>query len=113
MTYFTFHLAFNLPALVLLLWLTRRRLRPRHWRAIAIVCGIVFVFTTPWDNWAVHHGIWDFDWARVTPVVIPFAGQSWRLPAEEYGFFLIETVIVSLLTILLLPAPPRETTPLG
>ena len=111
MTYFTFHLAFNLPALVLLLWLTRKRLRPTHWKVIAIVCGIVFVFTTPWDNWAVHHGIWDFDWSRVTPVEIPFAGVRWRLPAEEYAFFLIETVIVSLVTILLLPAPPRDANP--
>ena len=111
MTYFTFHLAFNLPALLLLLWLTRRRLQATHWRAIAIVCLIVFVFTTPWDNWAVHRGIWDFDWTRVTPVEIPCAGERWRLPAEEYAFFLIETVIVSLLTILLLPVPPRDANP--
>ena len=111
MTYFTFHLAFNLPALLILLWLTRRRLQSTHWRAIAIVCVIVFVFTTPWDNWAVHRGIWDFDWNRVTPVEIPFAGRRWRLPAEEYAFFLIETVIVSLLTILLLPAPTRGQSP--
>ena len=111
MTYFTFHLAFNLPALLLLLWLTRRRLAPRHWRAIAIVCGIVFVFTTPWDNWAVHRGIWDFDWNRVTPVEIPFAGERWRLPVEEYAFFLNETVIVALVTILLLPPPVRDGQP--
>jgi lycopene beta-cyclase len=110
-TYFTFHLAFNLPAILLLLWLARRRLRPRHWKAVAAVCVIVLVFTTPWDNWAVHQGIWDFDWSRVTPVEIPLGGVRWRLPAEEYAFFLIETVIVSLLTILLLPVPPGEETP--
>lgn len=110
MTYLTFHLAFNLPALLLLLWLTRRRLRPAHGRAIGIVCLIVFAFTAPWDNWAVHRGIWGFDWARTTPIEIPFAGESWRLPAEEYAFFFIETVIVSLLLILLLPAPPPRGT---
>jgi hypothetical protein len=44
-------------------------------------------------------------------VEIPFAGVRWRLPAEEYAFFLIETLIVSLVTILLLPAPPRDSTP--
>ncbi|MBV9127009.1 MAG: lycopene cyclase domain-containing protein [Verrucomicrobia bacterium] len=103
MTYLRFHLLFNLPALVLLLWLTRRRLRARHWRAIAMLCGIVLAATTPWDNWAVHCGIWDFDWARVTPVTIPLGGVRWRLPAEEYAFFLIETVLVALLTILCLP----------
>ena len=104
MTYLRFHLLFNLPALVLLLWLVRRKLVPAHWRWIAVICGIVFVVTTPWDNWAVYQNIWNFDWRRVTPVVIPFAGVSWRLPAEEYAFFLIETVFVSLLTILYLPA---------
>jgi len=110
-TYFTFHLTFNLPALLLLLWLARRRLRTRHWRTIAIVCLIVFVFTTPWDNWAVHRGIWGFDWTRATPVEIPFAGELGRLPAEEYAFFRVGTVMVPLLTIRLWPAPPRSEPP--
>ena len=54
---------FNLPALLLLLWLTRRRLRAAHWKCIAALCGIVFLATTPWDNWAVHRGFWTFDWS--------------------------------------------------
>lgn len=113
MTYFSFHLTFNLPAFLLLLWLTRGRLQATHWKWIGVVCAIVLVATAPWDNWAVHHRIWDFDWARVTPVEIPFRGILWRLPAEEYAFFLIETVLVSLVTILFLPqgakaVPPRE-----
>ena len=108
LTYFRFHLLFNLPALVLLLWLTRGRLRAAHGKWIAIICGIVLAATTPWDNWAVHRGIWDFDWNRVTPVVVPFGGVAWRLPAEEYGFFFVETVLVSLMTILFLPRPAAE-----
>ncbi len=114
MTYLTFHLAFNLPVLLLLLWLTRRRLRPMHWKWIAVIGLIVFATTTPWDNWAVHRRIWDFDWARVTPVEVPLGGVLWRLPAEEYAFFLIETVLTSLLAILFLPVaprPPGETAP--
>ena len=103
MTYLRFHLLFNLPALLLLLWLARRRLTAAHWKGIMVICGIVLVVTTPWDNWAVYQHIWDFDWRRVTPVTVPFAGIAWRLPAEEYGFFLIETIFVSLLTILCLP----------
>ena len=103
MTYLGFHLLFNLPALALLLWLTRHRMTGAHWRCIAALCGIVLLATTPWDNWAVHKGIWDFDWNRVTPVSVPAGGVIWRLPAEEYAFFLIETVLVSLLTIFLLP----------
>ena len=105
-TYLQFHLLFNLPALLLMLWLARRRLRAAHWRTIALLCGIVLLATTPWDNWAVHCRIWDFDWQRVTPVTVPLGGVTWRLPAEEYAFFVIETVMVALLTILCLPKAP-------
>ena len=103
MTYLEFHLWFNLPSLALLFWLVRKRLRWTHVKCIAILCGIVFAATAPWDNWAVHRGFWDFDWRRVNPVTVTLAGIQWRLPAEEYAFFLIETVQVSLLTLLCLP----------
>ena len=105
MTYLQFHLIFNLPALILLFWLTRRRLRWAHVKWIASVCVIVLLTTTPWDNWAVHRGIWSFDWRRVTELSATLGGVRWRLPAEEYVFFLVETVMVSLLTLLFLPAP--------
>ncbi len=108
MTYLQFHLAFNLPVLVLLLWLTRHRMRAVHWKWIAALCGIVLVTTTPWDNWAVHLRIWDFDWNRVTPVVVPLGGVAWRLPVEEYAFFVVETVLVALLTLFFLPVPARR-----
>ena len=105
MTYLQFHLWFNLPALLLLLWLVRGRLRFAHWKCITVLCAIVFVATAPWDNWAVHRGFWDFDWRRVTPVTFTLGDVQWRLPAEEYAFFLIETVLVSLLTLVFLPSP--------
>ena len=106
MTYLQFHLIFNLPALLLLLWLTRKRLRSIHWKWMGALCGIVLLTTSPWDNWAVYRGIWNFDWRRTTEISATLGGVKWRLPAEEYAFFLVETVIVSLLTILCLPAPP-------
>jgi lycopene cyclase domain-containing protein len=105
MTYLQFHLLFNLPALALLLWLTRRRLRIEHAAWTALLCIIVLIATTPWDNWAVHCRIWDFDWRRATEISATLGGVRWRLPAEEYAFFLVETVMVSLLTILFLPKP--------
>ena len=113
MTYLQFHLIFNLPALLLLLWLTRRRRRAVHWRWIAVLCGIVLLTTTPWDNWAVHRGIWDFDARRVTDLSANLGGVKWHLPAEEYAFFVVETVLVSLLTLLFLPGrePENEAPP--
>ena len=107
MTYLQFHLLFNAPALGLLLWLTRGRIRAAHLKWIGVICGIVMLVTAPWDNWAVYRGIWDFDWNRVTPVQATIGGVRWRLPAEEYGFFVIETLMVSLVTILFLPRVER------
>jgi lycopene cyclase domain-containing protein len=105
MTYFQFHLIFNLPALLLLLWLARGRLRAAHGKWFAAICGVVMLFTTPWDNWAVYKGIWDYDWSRVTAVSAKAGGIVWRLPAEEYAFFLIEAAFVALVTVLFLPRP--------
>ena len=107
MTYLDFHLWFNLPALCLLLFLTRRRLRPAHWKALAVLCAIVMAATTPWDNWAVYRGIWGFDAARVHMITVLVGGVTWRLPVEEYAFFLLETIEVVLLTLLFLPKPPE------
>jgi len=106
MTYLGYHLVFNLPVFLLLWWLTRRRLRAAHWKWIGVVAFIAFVFTTPWDNWAVAQGMWDFDWERVIAVEISAFGSLWRLPLEEYAFFVIMTVNVCLLAVLMLPAPP-------
>ena len=106
MTYLDFHLWFNLPALCLLLFFNRRRLQPAHWKALAVLSAIVMVATTPWDNWAVHRGIWAFDATRVHMVTVPLGGVNWRLPLEEYAFFLLETIEVTLLTLLFLPKPP-------
>ena len=106
LTYLQFHLLFNLPVTLLLLFLVRRRLRAVHWKCIAFLCVIVLLATTPWDNWAVHRGIWTFDWSRTHPVEAAIGGVVWRLPAEEYAFFVIETVMVSLLALLFLPRPP-------
>lgn len=110
MTYFSFHLIFVLPALVLALVLAWRRLRLPHLLWGAVVAAIAFVTTTPWDNWAVKKGIWSFDWARTTPVVLQAFGQEWRLPAEEYAFFILLTFVVSLLCVYFLPKP-REARP--
>lgn len=108
MTYAGYHLVFNLSAFLLLWWLARRRMTAAHWKWTGAIAVIAFVFTTPWDNWAVHMGMWDFDWERTTPVAIEAFDTLWRLPLEEYAFFVIMTVNVCLLATLFLPAPRRD-----
>ncbi|MEM7385370.1 MAG: lycopene cyclase domain-containing protein [Verrucomicrobiota bacterium] len=108
MTYLQYHLFFNLPALLLLLWLVRGRLSRTFFKWTGVVGLIAFVATSPWDLWAVDQGIWGFDWDRVTRVSLTAFGQQWHLPAEEYAFFVIEVAIVSLLCLLFLPHPKPE-----
>jgi putative membrane protein len=95
MTYLQFHLYFSLPLLLVAAWLARNKFSPVHARWLGLVCVIVFAFTTPWDNHAVKLGIWDFPEDKIL-------FRVWRLPIEEYGFFLLQTVSVGLLTVALL-----------
>jgi lycopene cyclase domain-containing protein len=91
MTYFRFHAYFNFPVLLLLLtWPSGRAWGGAQWLAAGWVFLAVYAFTTPWDNYAVARGIWDFaddkHWKRL-----------WRLPVEEYLFFGLQTLEVLLL----------------
>lgn len=108
MTYLQFHLLFNVPILLALFFLARNRLTPTHWKWIGLLVVLVTALVTPWDNWAVYKGIWSFDWQRTTPVQIQLGGVLWKLPAEEYAFFVVETVMVSLLAVLFLRPGGKE-----
>jgi putative membrane protein len=105
MTYLQFHLYFSLPLLLVTAWLARGRFSRVHARWLGLVCVIVFVFTTPWDNHAVKLGIWDFPEDKIL-------FRIWRLPIEEYGFFLLQTISVGLLTVALL-RPRSSSTATG
>lgn len=96
MTYCEFHLFFNVPLIVFLFVLARPRLTPTHWKWIGVVMLIVLLFATPWDSWAVHKKIWEFNRSQT----------SFRigvLPVEEILFFVLATLEASLLTVLFLP----------
>ncbi len=92
LTYYTFHLIFNLPLTLLLWWMARQYLQKAHYHWATVVLVIVFVFTTPWDNFAVMRGIWDFPEGR-------YLFRIWYLPLEEYLFFAFEAINVMLLTV--------------
>lgn len=84
MTYLQFHLAFTLPPLLAL-----ALLQPRgwgRWGPLALLAGIAFAWTTPWDNYLVAREVWTYPPDRVLATV-------GYVPVEEYAFFLIETVL--------------------
>jgi len=95
MTYRQFHLLFNLPVLLVLGLLVG--VVGTSAEALVLL-GLLTVFVTlvtfPWDNWAVGQGVWEFPnnrvWFRIR-----------HLPIEEVAFFAIETLEVSLLSMVL------------
>jgi lycopene cyclase domain-containing protein len=101
MTYSGFLVVFlGAPILILAgaAWLDNRRRRqiPRSltgwnpWAAIALHVVIAVVYTTPWDNYLVANGVWYYNPALVTGLVL-----GW-VPIEEYVFFVLQTVLAGL-----------------
>ena len=103
MSYSGFHLAFNLPLLLILFFLSGKGFWPGEVvLAMVAILGIVVAFTSPWDNWAVAQGIWDFPSERIR-------FRIGKLPIEEYAFFIIQSMEVMMLSWAFLAwvAPPQ------
>ncbi|HLG68972.1 MAG TPA: lycopene cyclase domain-containing protein [Chloroflexota bacterium] len=101
MTYLQFLAVFvGIPILVLLL-LLRRDLRSIPWLAIAALCIVALAYTTPWDNLLVASGVWSYPKERVAGAILG------AVPIEEYGFFVLQTILASLLTLLVIRRAAR------
>lgn len=108
MTYWGYHLLFTLPVIALLAWTTRHRwTRLPVALSILAVALIAFLFTTPWDNYAVALGIWGFgeDVSLGYPLSHLADQTPWLgwIPVEEYSFFVLESVLVCLVCLHFLP----------
>ncbi len=101
MTYFGFLLRFlGIPIALLALvalWDTRRqRAIPPYfrswplWAAVLLHVVLAVVYTTPWDNYLVATGVWTYDPALVTGILL-----GW-VPIEEYTFFVVQTILTGL-----------------
>jgi lycopene cyclase domain-containing protein len=100
MTYFGFLLRFLfLPILVfqgIAIWDHRQR-RPAPGfddrKAPYIIAAhvlLALVYTTPWDNYLVATGVWNYNPQLVTGIVFGY------VPLEEYTFFVVETILSGL-----------------
>lgn len=105
MSYFEFLGLFVIfPAAVLIALAVRNRKTPqlhrqrlrRHWTGVAILAGIAFLWTTPWDNYLVARQVWNYGPDRVV-ATIGF------VPIEEYLFFLLQPVLIGSFLYFLLP----------
>lgn len=116
MTYFGFLLRF-LGAPILLLgviaWLDQRRgqrfaanFRSQpFWAAVLLHVFLAVAYTTPWDNYLVATGVWYYDPALVTGIVL-----GW-VPIEEYTFFVVQSIMTGLWIALLLRHLPLKGPP--
>ncbi len=93
MTYLQFHLLFLFPPLALLVARRARRgwarLPPRAPLFLVLLPLIALAYTTPWDNYLVWRGVWDYGADRVL-------GTIGYVPVEEYLFFLLQPLLVGL-----------------
>jgi len=111
MTYAEFLLWFLVVPILVLIgatrWLQRRgrfaEVDSRyHWRGVAILAVIAFVWTTPWDNYLIARGVWDSPPDRII-------GKIGYVPLEEYAFFLLMPIFNGALIYWLLPGLPRAS----
>ncbi len=64
--------------------------------ACAAVCGLAFVYTSPWDNHAAKTKLWTFDAKFAPPSHFVF-----YLPWEEYAFYFAQGILICLLVTVL------------
>lgn len=97
MTYWLYHILFTLPLIIFFAWILRKKITRGHVFAWAVVCLIVFIFTTPWDNYAVFLGVWGF--GKEVSLGYPFSHLAddfsivGHIPFEEYAYFIIEATL--------------------
>ncbi len=94
MSYLTFLLLFVVPPIVVLALATRWRVpgveRRRGLTAVLLTALIALLFTTPWDNYLVYRGVWEYGTDRVLAVI-------GYVPLEEYLFFILQPLLTGLL----------------
>jgi len=100
LTYAGFHVIFTLPAMALSIVLARQTARdvaPTYFKVAcavtAVLCAVATFWTSPWDNYLVKAGVWDY------PEVGHVMGVIGYVPIEEYAFFTIQTVFVCMVWI--------------
>ena len=92
MTYLAFHLCFILPPILLLLLVRPRPLSgASRWARAAIpaIALLAVVYTTPWDNYVIRRGVWDYGADRVI-------GTIGYVPIEEYALFVLQPGLTGL-----------------
>lgn len=98
MTYFAFHLIFTLPLFIFVVWLNKKNPLAISKTSLYGTLTLIFLavsYTTPWDSYLIKEKVWTYSPGNVLTTF-------YRIPVEEYFFFIIQTVIGCLFTSYLL-----------
>lgn len=93
---------FIVPLVVIGAILTLPRLTKRELLGLLLLPVAAVVWTTPWDNYLVAHGVWKYDPTKVWNVILGY------VPLEEYLFFVLQSLSAAFPTILLLRLMGRK-----
>ncbi|KAK0568491.1 hypothetical protein OC861_001896 [Tilletia horrida] len=93
LTYRVFHIYFTIPPTLILAFLTRPFLTQLERLKLILLPLVALVWTTAWDSELIRRRAWGYPRACVL-------GTIWRIPLEEYFFFLIQSVLTTLVTTL-------------
>lgn len=89
LSYADVHLLYTLPVVVALALVTWPFASRQELFKIVFVTVMALVYTTPWDNYIIYRGAWTYNPEKIS-VAIGY------VPAEEYAFFVVQTVMTSL-----------------
>lgn len=95
MTYLQFLLIFLVAPTALLLALHGTVRLRETLSVMGALALIAVVYTTPWDHLLIRLDVWDHANGRVL-------GTLWRIPYEEYAFFVLQVAFTTTLTVLVL-----------
>ncbi len=93
MTYLQFHFIFTIPLLFLLLFINRKNPFTFSQKSLLGCLTLILLalfYTTPWDSYLIKNQIWTYSPDRVLFSIF-------YIPIEEYFFFIIQTIIATLI----------------
>lgn len=92
-SYADVHIYLTIPIIIIEYLLVRPFFNIYEFFKLSFICICALIYTSPWDNYIVYHNAWTYPPERVL-------GTIGLVPYEEYAFFIIQTVLTALWTII-------------
>lgn len=96
MSYGQFLLIFLVIPLTLVVVIDHSRLNRGLYVLLTIVALVAIAYTGPWDSAIIANGVWSYGRHQVVGILIG------HVPLEEYGFYVLQTLLVGLIAALIL-----------